>query len=140
MKTFSIRWPSRSEDPPKNKVCRLRNLSRSDLSASPFSTFDDWLDAVEDQISHQNRETILLALDEFEALDISFKKGQLDEDTILGTLRHIIQHRNHFKLLLAGSHTLDEFRRWSNYLINAQTVHLSYLAADAVRQTCRAAY
>jgi hypothetical protein len=45
-----------------------------------------------------------------------------------------VQHRPRFKLLLAGSHTLAEFQRWSSDLINAQTIHLSFLAeAEALR-------
>jgi hypothetical protein len=36
--------------------------------------------------------------------------------------------------LLAGLHTLDEFQRWSSYLINAQTVHLSYLEEPEARR------
>jgi hypothetical protein len=36
--------------------------------------------------------------------------------------------------LLAGSHTLDEFQRWSSYLINAQVLHLGYLQESEVRQ------
>jgi hypothetical protein len=76
----------------------------------------------------------LLALDEFEALNEALVAGKFDERAILGTLRHIVQHRPRFKLLLAGSHTLDEFQRWSSYLINAQTIHLSYLVeSEAIR-------
>jgi hypothetical protein len=82
----------------------------------------------------QGRTTILLALDEFEALDSALRNGRLSDEAVLGTLRHIIQHRERFKLLLAGSHTLDEFARWSSYLINAQMVHLSYLAETEARQ------
>ncbi len=49
-------------------------------------------------------------------------------------LRHIIQHRRGVKLLLSGSHTLEEFRRWSSYLINAQVVELGYLEEGEARR------
>jgi hypothetical protein len=112
----------------------LPELSRTDLNTDPYTVFDDWLDEVEDQMSKQSYTSLLLALDEFEALNDALVTGKLDEWAILGTLRHIIQHRTRFKLLLAGSHTLEEFQRWSSYLINAQTIHLGYLAESEARR------
>lgn len=112
----------------------LSPLTRQQLAVDPFTIFDDWLDEVEEKLIEAGRSTILLALDEFEALDRALSKGDLEEEAILGTLRHIIQHRPRFKMMFAGSHTLNEFRRWSSYLINAQTVHLTYLAEDEARQ------
>ncbi|MEE8390039.1 MAG: hypothetical protein V3S14_04485 [Anaerolineae bacterium] len=93
--------------------------------------FDEWLDQVE-QVLGQN--TALLALDEFEALDGALAKGHFDETAVMGMLRHLIQHRPRFKVLLAGSHTLDDLQRWSSYLINVQVVHIGYLEEDETRQ------
>lgn len=112
----------------------LERLSRESLAGDPFTAFDDWLDGVETALVNQNRSTILLALDEFEALDMAMSAGRLREEAVLGTLRHIIQYRPRFKLILAGSHMLSEFGRWSSYLINAQTIHLSYLKEAEARQ------
>jgi hypothetical protein len=109
-------------------------LTRDSFQADPFTIFDDWLDDLEQRMVEQGRTTLLLALDEFEALDIAFASQRLNPDAVLGTLRHIIQHRPRFKLLLAGSHTLDEFQPWASYLINAQTIHLSYLCEQETRQ------
>lgn len=107
-------------------------LTREILRTDPFTVFDEWLDAVE--LCLTDEQTILLSLDEFSALDHALDKGNLDEASVLGMFRHIIQHRPRFKLLLSGSHTLDEFERWASYLINVQTVHLSYLQADEALQ------
>lgn len=118
----------------------LPKLSREDLADDAFTRFDDWLDVVETTLVGRNRSTILLALDEFEALDQALNNGNGDgsgglrEEAVLGTLRHIVQYRPRFKLILAGSHTLNEFRRWSSYLINAQTLHLSFLKESETRQ------
>jgi hypothetical protein len=49
-------------------------------------------------------------------------------------LRHLIQHRPRFKVLLAGSHTLEELQRWSSYLINVQVVRISYLKESEALQ------
>lgn len=111
----------------KRQKLILPELSRSDLNDDPFTSFDDWLDQVETILVRANKNTFLLAFDEFEALDEALLEDRFKEQAILGTLRHIIQHRPRFKLLLAGSHTLNEFQRWSSYLINAQTLHLTCL-------------
>ncbi|MFB2771494.1 hypothetical protein ACE1AT_19725 [Pelatocladus sp. BLCC-F211] len=73
-------------------------------------------------------------LDEFEVLDSAITKGRFDEQDILGMLRHLIQHRPRFKLMLAGSHTIEEYQRWASYLINVQVVHISYLKEKEARQ------
>ena len=63
----------------------------------------------------------------------AFTAGRLDGDEILSMLRHLIQHRPQFKVLLAGSYTLDEFERWSSYLINVQVVKVGYLREEEAR-------
>lgn len=109
-------------------------LSRERLADDPFIRFDAWLTAVEEALSARGVERSLLALDEFEALDDALNKGRLNAKAVLGMLRHIIQHRPRFKVLLAGSHTLEEFQQWSSYLINVRLIHLSYLSAEESRQ------
>lgn len=109
----------------------LPPLTRETLVTDPFTRFDEWLDQVEGALGQG---TALLALDEFEALDSAIAKGRFDEEAVLGMLRHLIQHRPRFKILLAGSHTLDELHRWASYLINVQVVHISYLREAEARQ------
>lgn len=109
----------------------LPPLTREALAADPFTYFEEWLDEVE-QVLQDN--TALLALDEFEVLDSAITKGRFDEQDVLGMLRHLIQHRPRFKVLLAGSHSLEEYQRWASYLINVQLVHISYLQEDEARQ------
>jgi len=117
-----------------NEDVTLPPLTLEALAHNPFTVFDGWLDGVEAALATQGRQAILLTLDEFEALDEAIDANRLGEQAILGTLRHLIQHRPRFKLLLAGSHTLDQFQRWSSYLINAQVLHLTYLHEDEARQ------
>jgi hypothetical protein len=109
----------------------LPSLARETLQDDPFTRFDEWLDEVEKALQ-QN--VALLAFDEFEALDNAITKGRFDEEDVLGMLRHLIQHRPRFKVLLAGSHTIEEFQRWASYLINVQVVHISYLKQPEARQ------
>lgn len=105
----------------------LPPLSREVLADDPFVCFDEWLNEVERALDGKSLKTVLLALDEFEALDDALTKGRFDEQAVLGMLRHLIQHRPRFRVLIAGSHTLKEFHRWAGYLINARVLHLSYL-------------
>lgn len=110
----------------------LPALSRDKLRADPFTSFDEWLDELEQVLDSQ--QTMLLTLDEFSALAFAFDKGFLDKDSVLGMFRHIIQHRPRLKMLLSGSHTIDEFEQWASYLINVQTVHISYLRPEEALQ------
>lgn len=109
----------------------LPPLTREALATDPFTCFDEWLDQVEQTLDPN---TALLALDEFEKLDTAISKGRFDEENVLGMLRHLIQHRPRFKVLLSGSHTIEEFQRWASYLINVQVVHISYLKEEEARK------
>lgn len=109
----------------------LPPLSREALATDPFTDFDEWLDKVEQALG---KNTALLALDEFEALEIPIQEGRFNETAVMNMFRHLIQHRSHFKILLAGSHSLEEFGHWASYLINVQIVHLSYLNEAEARQ------
>lgn len=113
---------------------QLTNLSRSALDEDPFTKFDEWLNTIETEMLHQGCSTLLLALDEFEALDIALRERTLRDHAVLGMLRHIAQHRTRIKLMLVGSHTLGEFKRWSTYFVNAQVIELSYLSNNETRQ------
>jgi hypothetical protein len=125
---------SMRESAQRTREVSLPPLSRETLQHDPFTGFDEWLDAVEQSLAPQPNASILLLMDEFEALDHALAEGRFSETAVLGTFRHIIQHRTRFKILLAGSHTLDEFQRWSSYLINAQVVPISYLTEDEAYQ------
>lgn len=103
----------------------LTRLSRDQLAGDPFTAFDEWLDTVERAMGQGIG---LLTLDEFEVLNNAFAEGRLNEQAILGTFRHWIQHRARFKIMLAGSHTLNELQQWSTYLINVQTLHVGCLS------------
>ncbi|MEZ4644981.1 MAG: ATP-binding protein [Chloroflexota bacterium] len=109
----------------------LPPIDRERLQDDPYTQFDEWLDEIETALGGQRA---LLMLDEFEVLAGALLKKRFDTDAVLGMLRHIIQHRTRFKVLLSGSHTLDEFQQWAGYLINVQVIHIGYLQADEARQ------
>ncbi len=105
-------------------------LERAELAEHPFERFDAWLDQVEHALDGH---TLLIALDEFVTLEEARSRGHISDATVftlLSMLRHIIQHRQHFRLLLAGSHSLNELNQWASYLINVQIVPLNYLTHE----------
>jgi hypothetical protein len=118
----------------KQRSLGLPALSRENLAANPFTGFNEWLDGVERTLEVEGYSIALLALDEFEMLDSVLHKGRFDEADVLSLLRHMIQHRSHFKVMLAGSHSLEEFQSWASYLINVQVVKIGYLEPDEARQ------
>jgi hypothetical protein len=112
----------------------LAPLSLDALAPSPFTVFGEWLDQVEQDLTQSGREIGLLTLDEFEALDSVFGKGRFDEFDFLRMLRHLIQHRPRFKVLLSGSHLFDEHPRWASFLVNVQVVKIGFLEEDEAIQ------
>jgi len=110
---------------------QLPPLTRQELQADPFACFDEWLTEIEQTWSDS---IILLILDEFINLEDAFDSGRLNEQWVLSLLRHQIQHRPRLKILLAGSHAFEELQRWSSYLVNVHTLHISYLSESEARQ------
>lgn len=115
----------------RSSKCPFPPLTREQLQTDPFGEFDEWLDQVKQSLGDR---TLLLTLDEFEALAKAFEKQRLDEELVLGMFRHWIQHRSWFKILIAGSHSLDEFPQWASYLINMETINISYLQAEEAQR------
>ncbi len=65
------------------------------INVSAFTCFDEWPDAIEQALEGC---IVLLALDEFEALDKALSDKRFDETGVLGMLRNLIQHRPRFKI------------------------------------------
>lgn len=99
----------------------------------PFTTLDEALDSLE-QIARQLKKSFLLTLDEYERLEEGLKTSKLSIE-ILNQLRHIVQHREGMTVLFSGSHRFEELHGipWSDYLINAKTLELSFLPEQDAR-------
>jgi len=103
------------------KLPVLESVTQSD---DPFVTLRRWIDAVEQAVPDK---TLLLCLDEFERLDEIVRAT--DSRAPLNFLRHLIQHRDCWTLLFTGAQTPEELPAyWSDYLINCETLRVSYLA------------
>ena len=105
-------------------------LAHETLMASPFILFNDWLDEVEQVLDKQGKSLFLLMLDEIEVLKQMTDKNRFDIEDLLNLFRNLIQHRPKFKVLVAGSHTLEELQHWASYLINMEVIKIGYLTTE----------
>ncbi|WYD79927.1 MAG: ATP-binding protein [Candidatus Electrothrix gigas] len=107
----------------KVHALQLPTLESIKQSDDPFVRLRRWLDAIEQNIPNK---TLLLCLDEFERLDEIVQTT--GSRVPLNFLRHLIQHRDNWTLLFTGALTPEELPTyWSDYLINCQTLRISYL-------------
>ena len=103
------------------------------MEGRPFLATNEWLNAVDSQMEQENK-YLLIKVDEIEALDQIFSRPNFPPEAFFNILRHTIQHHNRIKVVLAGSHTLEELEHWSNFLINVQLIKVSYLQESEARQ------
>lgn len=111
----------------KQRDVVLPSIDHNSLTEkNSFLNFHLWLDEMEDWLEKTNTKALLM-LDEFETIDLTLRTGSMQPDIFFNLLRHIIQHRGRFKVLLAGSHTMDELKSWSAHLVNTQLLKIAYL-------------
>ena len=107
----------------------LPRINRRALSRDAYPAWDAWLEDVERTLDHR---TLLICLDEFEALEEAIHAGRIDE-RLLNLLRHVTQHRHSISMLLSGSHQIDELpSHWAKALVGTTVLPISFLEeADA---------
>ena len=117
----------------RNRNLKLPAIDRESLKLDPFMALQKWFVQIE-KIAPGKR--FLLCLDEFERLEeVVTDTGSRSP---LNFLRYIVQHRDNWILLFSGSHTLDELNPyWSDYLINTQSLRLTYLQESEARDLIR---
>jgi hypothetical protein len=108
----------------RHRNLALPPLRREDLEEDPSTTFDEWLNQVEGTLGER---TGLLEFDEIEVLEEAISSGRLMAEDVMGMMRHIIQHRPRFNILLCGSHNLREIKHLSSYLVNVHVLKVGYL-------------
>lgn len=116
----------------RQSALRFRNLelpafkAQSSSTASLYQQINQWVSATEKQLE-ANNQTLLLAMDEFESLELLMKNNLNLAKTYLGFARHTVQHHPRFKILLAGTHLPEETPLWRDFLINARVLKIDYL-------------
>ncbi|KST62796.1 hypothetical protein [Mastigocoleus testarum] len=101
----------------------LPELNLDKLAQDPFPILQKWFRKIENKFPEKR---FLLCFDEYECLDQLVKST--NSYAPLNFIRHILQDYNNWILLFCGSHLLDELPiYWSNYLINAHAIRITYL-------------
>jgi hypothetical protein len=115
----------------KNYDVTLPSLPLDELDDKPYDDFDKWLDKVQKILGSK---TLLLMFDEFAKLDevIREKKSDYSKD-ILDAMRHWIQHRENFQIVMT-SQRMEEFNRWSSIVNNMVLKHIGSLTEKEARQ------
>jgi uncharacterized protein len=105
---------------------QLKEASRRN-EAEVYRLFDEWLNNLENTLEREDR-TLVLLFDEFEKLEEAGQDGYLNVNLLLDWFRSTIQNRSRIALLFSGVRTFGEMgANWAVYLINAQTLKVSYL-------------
>ncbi|MGK7878473.1 MAG: AAA family ATPase [Xenococcaceae cyanobacterium] len=114
----------------KSRNIRLPTPDAYSLQVDPFPALRHWFSQIEGTAPGKR---FLLCLDEFERL--SEVIAETNSKAPLNFLRHIMQHRSSWILLFSGAHTLDEIDSyWSDYLINARSLRVTYLEQPEARE------
>ncbi len=108
--------------------------SLDSFKKSSFTILGNWFDELERKdFLAKEKKIILIALDEYEKIEESIIKGALTIE-VLDQLRNIIQHREHFAVLITGTKELKELTLdWSDYLISAKTIKIGHLTKDEAK-------
>lgn len=107
------------------------SLSLEELNGNPYDRFNKWLDKVQEVLETK---TLLLMFDEFAKLDEVLLEQKYDySQDILDVMRHWIQHRSRFQIVIT-SQRLEEFRRWPSLANTMVPKHLTYLTESEARQ------
>jgi len=106
-------------------------IDRSRLARLPYETFGNWLDDVERDLATK---TLLLCLDEVEALEEAFSHNRFDT-RLLNTIRNIAQHRKRIAVLLSSSRQINELpAHWASAFVNTNLISISFLEERDARE------
>ncbi len=103
----------------KRKNLFIHTPDQSNFRTEPIHTFDVFLDHVEEQLAGRK---LILLIDEFEILEDQVTKEKLQPE-IFDYLRDIVQHRQNFHFLFAGTHKITEYTRWYRSIFFNIAIH-----------------
>lgn len=119
----------------RSRNLRLKLPERKEFAGEPFLALADWLRLIERAAPKQTR--FLLCLDEFQRLEETF--AATHSRALLDILRDLYEHRPRWALLFTSSSAAAQMAPfWSDYLINARRLHISYLQPAEARQLIEA--
>jgi hypothetical protein len=104
------------------------------LTTEPLSHFLQWLAILEQHLRRAGYSSLLLALDEVEALESILSKGRFSETDVLETLHGLTRQCPAIKLLLTSSSPPGLFPHWVMELGEIYSIKIGYLEESEARQ------
>ena len=110
-----------------------RDLELPAIEAAGLADLFPWLGRVNERLD-QRGERLLLAVDEYESLDLKIGSGTFPED-LLAALRDSIQSHRRITWVLAGSHDITELTHapWPSYLVSMRTIDVPLFTLEETR-------
>jgi hypothetical protein len=110
-----------------------RDLELAPVEATGLAELFPWLSRVNERLD-QRGERLLLAIDEYELLDLKICDGTFPED-LLAALRDSVQSHRRITWVLAGSHDITELTHapWPSYLVSMRTIDVPLFTLDETR-------
>ena len=104
-----------------------------DDEPADLSGLFDFLTRCDAQLDAEGKR-LLLALDEYEMIDVKIGEGVFPED-LLATIRESIQTHRRITWIFAGSYEITELRHapWTSYLVSARTVEVPAFTPQETR-------
>lgn len=110
-----------------------RDLELPATEAADLASLFRWLGRVNEALDRRS-ERLLLAVDEYETLDLKIGSGTFRED-LLAALRDSIQSHRRITWVLAGSHDITELTHapWPSYLVSMRTIDVPLFTPEETR-------
>lgn len=108
----------------------------NDLAAAApldLQGLETFLTAIDERLKRSDRR-LLLAIDEFENLDVKIGEGVMPVD-LLAVVRESIQRHRRIIWAFAGSHSIAELTHapWTSYLVSARTIEIPLFEPEETR-------
>ena len=109
------------------------DLELPTIEAAGLADLFPWLGRVNERLE-QHGTRLLLAVDEYESLDLKIGSGTFPED-LLAALRDSIQSHRRITWVLAGSHDITELTHapWPSYLVSMRTIDVPLFTPEETR-------
>lgn len=123
----------------KNSANREYRLNFPDFTVqnNPYADFNRWLDEIQNNILEGK--TLILLLDELAKLNktVACTDNDFDYERLDNVLRHWIQHRSNFKLIISSQRQVD-CELWPSVANSINVVPISYLTEKEAKQLVEA--
>lgn len=97
------------------------------VSRDPFLSLNHWFEQANENFIARHQ-VALLMIDEFDEIGKTVIETSISSTGWMSLLRHIIQHLDGWRVLLAGNDLFERLESWSGYLVNVRLLKIGYLS------------